>query len=474
MNQRHYVLGIFFLGLIVAGGIFHSILYFRLGTQLYFLQPFANWYLLINITYLMGTLFLLKYFHFKAYRFSFWAGVTTAIVTVCQFVLVYVILIFVAVHLQKYNILMVILSMCTNVTFGLSLILLRDKKISWLKTTGFLMLIIHLVFGAAFIWMVLFGNAEAVSAFEQIQRWALLAGNLIPLSLIMHFRAERDTLTSSERDTTDEKNLNTVFGATGALCLVFTFVLGFRLAQEAYWAVDWNKRGPETAQRLAKAFESKVYINSRGDTLRYLFMKPLDYDSTIHYPLVVCLHGGPVRSVNQVEVPEPAPLLSSTANRKKYPAFIFVPQAPLGHSWGGMYNVPAVDSLVVESIQALEQHLSIDVKRRYVAGGSMGGYGTWHLIGTRPEMFAAAVPYCGSGDPELASNMVDIPVWAFHGSADRNVPVTGSRKMIEAIKRAGGHPLYNEFSGVGHNVWPSVNETPGLLDWLFAQKRDSL
>lgn len=55
---------------------------------------------------------------------------------------------------------------------------------------------------------------------------------------------------------------------------------------------------------------------------------------------------------------------------------------------------------------------------------------------------------------------------------DRNVAVSGSRKMIAAIKKAGGNPRYSEFEDVGHNVWPAISETPGVLDWLFAQKRN--
>jgi hypothetical protein len=44
--------------------------------------------------------------------------------------------------------------------------------------------------------------------------------------------------------------------------------------------------------------------------------------------------------------------------------------------------------------------------------------------------------------------------------------------MIEAIKKAGGDPQYTEFAGAGHNIWDLVNATPGLMDWLFEQKRD--
>ena len=172
-----------------------------------------------------------------------------------------------------------------------------------------------------------------------------------------------------------------------------------------------------------------------------------------------------------IEVPQPAPLLAKTENREKYPAFLFVPQAPVGYSWGGFPGFPAADSLVVEAIYALEEEFAVDENRRYVAGGSGGGYGSWHLIGTRPEMFAAAIPFCGAGDPDLAPNMVDVAIWAFHGRVDRNVPVSGSREMVEAIKKAGGNPRYTEFPETGHNVWPNIAQTPGLLDWLFEQRR---
>ncbi|MCW3112906.1 MAG: peptidase-like protein, partial [Segetibacter sp.] len=52
------------------------------------------------------------------------------------------------------------------------------------------------------------------------------------------------------------------------------------------------------------------------------------------------------------------------------------------------------------------------------------------------------------------------------------VPVNGSRDMIAAIKKAGGHPLYTEYKGEGHNIWDKVSGTQGLWDWLFAQQRN--
>lgn len=44
--------------------------------------------------------------------------------------------------------------------------------------------------------------------------------------------------------------------------------------------------------------------------------------------------------------------------------------------------------------------------------------------------------------------------------------------MIEAIKKAGGNPKYTEFPDAGHGIWEKVEATPGILDWLFAQKKE--
>lgn len=255
------------------------------------------------------------------------------------------------------------------------------------------------------------------------------------------------------------------------IAAVTLLILGGKLSTESFWYRDWQNRAQEEARKLAERFETRIFIGSEGDTLYYLFLKPLDYDSVQKYPMVTCLHGGPTRDGGHVEVTQPAPLLSEPTNRKKYPAFLFVPQAGPGVLWGGMGEIPSKEKLVFEAMHALEQEFSIDDKRRYVAGISGGGYGSWHFISTHPDMFAAAIPICGAGNPDYAEEIAHVPVWAFHGDADRNVPVSGSRDMIEAMRKAGGNPKYSEFAGIGHNVWPEVSNTEGVMDWLFAQRK---
>ena len=88
-----------------------------------------------------------------------------------------------------------------------------------------------------------------------------------------------------------------------------------------------------------------------------------------------------------------------------------------------------------------------------------------------PEKWAAIVPICGRGDVKSADKIKDLPCWCFHGDADTSVNVSGSRDMIEAIKKAGGSPKYTEYPGVGHNSWDRAYGTPELWTWLLEQKK---
>ena len=106
-----------------------------------------------------------------------------------------------------------------------------------------------------------------------------------------------------------------------------------------------------------------------------------------------------------------------------------------------------------------------------LAGHSMGGYGTFGAIAASPTTFAAAIPVCGGWNPDDAGKIKDVPIWVFHGDADRSVPVERSRKMVEAIKRAGGQVKYTEYPGVGHNSWSKTYASPEVWNWLFDQRR---
>ncbi|MEO7648947.1 MAG: prolyl oligopeptidase family serine peptidase, partial [Bryobacteraceae bacterium] len=114
---------------------------------------------------------------------------------------------------------------------------------------------------------------------------------------------------------------------------------------------------------------------------------------------------------------------------------------------------------------------AIDPARIYVTGQSLGGYGTWSAIAKRPDLFAAAVPVCGGGSTRKAKEIAEVPVWAFHNTFDPIVLARESRRMISAIRKAGGNPIYTEFPVGLHNAWDPAYEQPGLVAWLLAQRK---
>jgi predicted peptidase len=102
----------------------------------------------------------------------------------------------------------------------------------------------------------------------------------------------------------------------------------------------------------------------------------------------------------------------------------------------------------------------------------MGGFGSWDWATREPDRFAAVVPICGGGDESKADKLTKTPIWAVHGDTDEVVKVEQSRRMIEAIKKAGGDPKYSELKGVGHNSWtPAYSDPKGIVPWMFEQRK---
>jgi predicted peptidase len=230
-------------------------------------------------------------------------------------------------------------------------------------------------------------------------------------------------------------------------------------------------------ENLVKLFEPQIY--RKGSSLPYRLFKPEKYDSKQKYPLVLFLHGGAgIGSDNRRqfnggnEVPPKA--LTSPENQTKYPCFIVAPQCAPHEGWVRLDRRLAPPLLLtLDIMSSLQKEFSIDRDRIYVIGLSMGGGAVWDLVAQHPKMFAAAVPICSAGDPGKAPPLVHLPIWCFHGEADPLIPVQYARTMIAALRKAGGHPKYTEYPGVGHNSYVNAFQDPGLIPWLFEQKRSS-
>ena len=225
-----------------------------------------------------------------------------------------------------------------------------------------------------------------------------------------------------------------------------------------------------------------------GGSLNYRLLVPGGYDpaGTAAYPVVLFLHGAGERGTdNKAQLKWGGPQLATTLQAAG-PCFVVAPQCPPDKQWvntpwaKGSYSAERVAisdelTMAIEAVETVTRQFKIDRSRVYVMGLSMGGYGAWDAVVRRPDLFAAAVPICGAGDPSAADKIKHVAVWAFHGGADTVVPPAGSREMAEALRRAGATDetlVHTEFPGVGHNSWTPAWGMKGLFEWLLARKRD--
>ncbi|MBQ9794955.1 MAG: prolyl oligopeptidase family serine peptidase, partial [Clostridia bacterium] len=242
--------------------------------------------------------------------------------------------------------------------------------------------------------------------------------------------------------------------------------------------------GYEELVKLPELMSANTYVYQNDSTsvdLPYRIYYPSTYEDGAQYPIVLFYHGAGSRGTdNRSQVANKA-ILDRLVELDN--CVIVAPQCDSNHQWvntpwgNGSYNSLQIESSIFldASVALLDEIIAgenIDTQRVYAIGLSMGGYATWNVAMEHPEKFAAIVPICGAGDPARAKELLGVAIWAFHGSADTTVPVTGSQEMIAAIRALGGVEVkYTEYAGVGHSSWVNAFGEPELTNWLFSQKK---
>lgn len=233
----------------------------------------------------------------------------------------------------------------------------------------------------------------------------------------------------------------------------------------------------------------------RGVERRYQVFLPAGHPPGDGWPVLLFLHGSGERGDDGVLQTMVGLGPRLRARPDVFPGIVVLPQCPSQAIW--------TDGAAELALAALEQALveyGGNRQRIYLAGMSMGGFGTWYLALREPMMFAALVPICGftstrligvlrpgpgndllegpgsgleGGDAArhaaVAMRLGRKPVWLFHGEDDPLVPVLESRGMAAALRAAGGDVRYTEYEGVGHDSWDRALAEPALWSWLLTQ-----
>jgi predicted peptidase len=270
----------------------------------------------------------------------------------------------------------------------------------------------------------------------------------------------------------------------------------------------------KSATWLTTNFQARTHTSAQVTGMTYRLFVPPNYNPALKYPIVVALHGIGERgnnNVNQLTLEELAQPWVRDSVQAKHPHLIMVPQCPSNlfwwpsATWDGTRSNPNI--AIVQILDSLKREFSLDTTRFYVAGLSMGGFGTIELMKWHPNMFAAAVPTAGGGDTAASAiaQLIKTPMWAFHGSADPTVNVDrGSRTIVNKMQAALGKPfvrftssanmassttisvdslrkavyqdsanfLYSEVTaGVHNSGWFEAWRHPMLTDWVFSKRK---
>ena len=202
---------------------------------------------------------------------------------------------------------------------------------------------------------------------------------------------------------------------------------------------------------------SNISFGKIGE-LEYLRFEPANFSETKKYPIIIHFHGAGSRG-NDISILENQSIVCYAKESKDFPFVIFAPQCS-ANTWFDVFEqLKAFVKTVVE-------FPCVDKENIYLSGVSMGGYASWQMIMSEPDIFRKAIICCGGGMYWNASR-IKIPVWAFHGTDDPTVFFEESQKMVNAVNRSGGNAKLTAYEGVGHNCWEKTYGNLEIYEWLL-------
>lgn len=179
-------------------------------------------------------------------------------------------------------------------------------------------------------------------------------------------------------------------------------------------------------------------------------------------PLLIFLHGMGERGadLNKIKVHGPPSFLNQKTD---FPFICISPQCPDEMYWNEELLLPFYEEIIAK--------YPIDKSRIYLTGLSMGGFGTWASIIAKPDLFAAAAPICGGGDPSKVDAIKAMPIWVFHGAKDDVVPLFRSEEMVNRLKKLGSKVKFTIYPEAFHNSWTETYNNPELYEWFLSHQK---
>jgi poly(3-hydroxybutyrate) depolymerase len=252
-----------------------------------------------------------------------------------------------------------------------------------------------------------------------------------------------------------------ISGSTGvALGLFGLIVAGCRSGPGP--APDPGTGSPAAREPTTPGIHERTIPGPDGQPLRFTLAVPAGYEGTRAVPLVMALHYGgnsfpPFYGRGVLE------LLVQPA-LEPLGAIIVAPDA----ADPGWFDEDD-EARVLHLLDHVLASFAIDRKRVLCTGYSMGGAGTWYLVGRHPARFTAAIPIAGrppSGEGAPAGPW-KVPLHAIHSRRDELIPLAATEAHIATLRAQGADVQLLIVEDLTHfQTERFVDPLRQLLPWL--------
>lgn len=248
-------------------------------------------------------------------------------------------------------------------------------------------------------------------------------------------------------------------------------VLMFLCLPMTGWAQEQEKKAG--SQPTSSRIQKRTYeFKEAGKEMEYALYVPTGYDKEKKSPLMIALHG---LGSNPQQIMRYRGL---TDQAEKYG---YIAAAPYGYNSSGWYGAKGSKSPksnpenlgelsekdVMNVLDIVRKEFTIDERRIYLAGHSMGGGGAIHLALKYPDIWAGLAPIA----PAIFRPATDvakikhIPIILIQGDQDKLVPVASVRRWAEQMKKLDMKYEYLEIAG-GDHINVAMQNMPKIFEFF--------
>lgn len=256
---------------------------------------------------------------------------------------------------------------------------------------------------------------------------------------------------------------------------------------------------------IVEDFKQMEFNDSKtGVVLKYNIFFPKNYNPSRKYPMVLFIHdasgAGKDKDVKRTLIQGlGAVVWASPSEQAKHQCIVVAPQYQQV-TVDDNFNTTSELDATVNLVYDLTNQYSLDTKRIYITGQSMGCMSSFVLLLRYPQLFAAGMMVAGQWNSKVMAPLANKKMWILNSEGDikssngikeaieiwkaNGAKVTEakwdllpseaqkSRDVADMISK-GGNINYSQFKGGSHNfTWWIAYSISGVRDWLFKQIKD--